>query len=96
MKKEMMIFVLVASSLGGCYAYHEIDATEDCINDCEMIAEQCTSNEVVSFSLEGCQMGCIADSTQSVLFPDCAECFVEQAQCRETYLLEFCHIECGL
>lgn len=92
----MTIFVLVATHLGGCYAYHEIDVTDDCISDCEMIVETCNPDQISFFSLGECQASCLDGSNQSVLFPDCADCFIEEASCRGELILEFCHIECGL
>lgn len=94
--KNTTVFILLATSLVGCYASHELEAVDECIDECEMVANRCNFDETSFFVLGECIERCEETSSSVVLFPDCADCFVEQARCDEHLILEFCAPKCGL
>ncbi len=88
-------FLVIALSVTGCYATHS-RLVDDCLDDCQLVADSC-STMVASgeFLVEECSRSCESPESRSVLFPDCAECFITSAQCEPRYIQEFCLMECG-
>ena len=97
--KPTVLWVLLAGLwTGGCYQAHSPHvASEECIRDCEFVSGRCglpVAEE--DFRLVDCQTSCEdSENNRNLMFPDCAECFVTEAQCRVDYVVEFCRVQCG-
>ncbi len=91
MNKMMAVLVLVGL-MAGCSA--PCGPRAICELTCRETAEVCSPED---FSLDSCLMTCEAhDLTEESVEQGrvCAECFVEQTQCNQMYLQEFCSEEC--
>jgi hypothetical protein len=92
--KWILALMMVSVLETGCYDSHTLPLNQECVEDCVLIDTRCSFPE---FDLLECQASCEeAPSNRNLMFPDCAECLVVEAQCQVSYIAEFCHIECGL